>query len=110
MSLDHPLVQQELARWRGVPPEEIGVAVAVREDGTRVPSVERRSTHYLQGRTTTPKFDIEKRLDLFTHAVEPTLQRDLKHKGTANGDGSYSAEMIGYAEIVGHGSSDEVVV
>ena len=141
MGLDHPLVQTELARWRGVPPEEIGVAVAgdledpvllsiwmvessaengerrmavqpiaVREDGTRVPSVERRSTHYLQGPTTTPKFDVEKRLDLFTHAVEPTLQRELKHKGTASGDGSYSAEMIGYAEIVSHGSPGEVAV
>jgi len=32
--------------------------------------------------------------------VEPTLQRELKHKGAANGDGSYSAELIGYVEIV----------
>jgi acetoin utilization deacetylase AcuC-like enzyme len=31
--------------------------------------------------------------------LEPTLQRELKHKGTANGDGSYSAELIGYVEI-----------
>ncbi len=28
MSLDHPFVQEELARWRGVPPEEIGLAVS----------------------------------------------------------------------------------
>jgi hypothetical protein len=32
--------------------------------------------------------------------VEPTLQRELKNKGAANGDGSYSAELIGYVEIV----------
>ncbi|GEM_PF-6596573 len=38
---------------------------------------------------------------LFTHAVEPTLQRELKHKAAANGDGSYSAELIGYVEIIG---------
>ena len=43
----------------------------------------------------------EQRSDLFTHAVEPTLQRELKHKGAANGDGSYSAELIGYIEIIG---------
>ena len=140
MGLDHPLVQRELARWRGLPPEEIGVAVAgdvkepvllsiwmvesstgngerrvavqsiaVKEDGTRVPAVERQSARYLQAQTTVPKFDTKQRLDLFAHAVEPTLQRELKHKGTANGDGSYSAEMIGYAEIVGGRSPDEVV-
>jgi hypothetical protein len=32
--------------------------------------------------------------------VEPTLQRELKHKRAANGDRSYSAELIGYVEIV----------
>ena len=31
------------------------------------------------------------------------LQRELKHKGAANGDGSYSAELIGYVEIIGSG-------
>jgi hypothetical protein len=36
---------------------------------------------------------------VLAHAVEPTLQRELKHKGAANGDGSYSAELIGYVEI-----------
>jgi hypothetical protein len=41
----------------------------------------------------------EQRLELFTRAVEPTLQRELKHKGAANGDGSYSAELIGYVEV-----------
>jgi len=46
-----------------------------------------------------PKLDSEQRLELFTHMVEPTLQRELKHKGAANGDGSYSAELIGYVEI-----------
>ncbi len=39
-------------------------------------------------------------LDLFSRAVEPTLQRELKHKGAADGDGSYSAELIGYIEIL----------
>ncbi len=40
------------------------------------------------------------RADLFVQVVEPTLQRELKHKGAANGDGIYSAELIGYVEIV----------
>ncbi len=77
--------------------------IAVKEDGTRVPAVERQSERYLQAQTTAPKFVPGQRLDLFKRTVEPSLQRELKHKGAANGDGSYSAEMIGYAEIVGHG-------
>jgi len=136
MGLDHPLVQEELGRWRSLPPEEVGVAVsgdvnepillslwmieasvgngerrvvvqpiAVKEDGTRVPAVERMSEQYLQAPPATPTFRPEQRSDLFVRTVEPTLQRELKHKGVVNGDGSYSAELIGYVEIVGgHGT------
>jgi hypothetical protein len=131
MGLDHPLVQEELGRWRSVPPEEIGVAVkgdladpvllslwmveasgkngerrvvvqaiAVKQDGSRVPSVERQSEYYMQSLPSKPAFSPEQRIELFSTAVEPTLQRELKHKGAANGDGSYSAELIGYVEIV----------
>lgn len=130
MGLDHPLIQEELGRWRSVLPEEIGIAVsgdvdapvllslwiietsarngerrvvvqpiAVRQDGTRVPAVERQAEQYLQAPVTSPKFSPEQRLELFGQVVEPTLQRELKHKGAANGDGSYSAELIGYVEI-----------
>ena len=28
LGLDHPLVQQELGRWRAVPPKEVGLAVS----------------------------------------------------------------------------------
>jgi superfamily II DNA or RNA helicase len=131
MGLDHPLVQEELGRWRSVPPEEIGISVsgdmdspvllslwmveasagngerrivvqpiAVKQDGTRVPAVERHCDRYLQAPPTSPTFLPQQRLDLFGRAVEPTLQRELKHKGTAVGDGSYSAELIGYVEIL----------
>ena len=130
MGLDHPLVQEELGRWRSLSPEEIGIAVAgdvdvpvllsfwmveasagkgerrvvvqsiaVNQDGTRVPAVERQGERYLQALTTTPMFSPEQRLDIFSRIVEPTLQRELKHKGAANGDGSYSAELIGYVEV-----------
>jgi hypothetical protein len=131
MGIDHPLVQEQLGRWRSLPPEEIGIAVtgdmdapvllslwmveasagngerriaiqpiAVKKDGTRVPAVERQSDRYFQAPATTPGFLAEQRLELFIRVVEPTLQRELKHKGAANGDGSYSSELIGYVEIV----------
>ena len=34
-----------------------------------------------------------------SRVVEPNLQRERKHKGAADGGGSYSAELIGYVEI-----------
>ncbi|MBF0628350.1 MAG: DEAD/DEAH box helicase family protein [Magnetococcales bacterium] len=133
MGLDHPLVQEELGRWRILPPEEIGIAVlgdvdmpvllslwmvetsasngerrvmvqpiAVKQDGSRVPFVERQYESYMDAATTIPLLTPNQRLDLFTHSVEPTLQRELRHKGTVNGDGSYSSELIGYVEILSY--------
>ena len=130
MGLDHPLVQEELGRWRSLPPEEIGISVkgdldvpvmlsiwmveasagkgerrivvqpiAVKQDGTRIPSLERQSERYLQATPCPPIFSPEQRLDFFSRIVEPALQRELKHKGAANGDGSYSADLICYVEM-----------
>lgn len=131
MGLDHPLVQEELGRWRTVPPEEIGIGVvgdvdepvllslwmvetsgvggerrvsvqpiAVKKDGTRVPAMERQCERYLQTPTTTPALSVNERLDVFSRTIEPTLLRELKHKGTADGDGSYTADLIGYVEVI----------
>jgi len=70
--------------------EDIGIRFAPGE----------RITHheYGQGVVLDPVRD-EQRLALFAQAVEPALQRELQHKGAANGGGSYSAELIAYAEI-----------
>ncbi len=136
MGLDHPLVQEELGRWRSLPPEDVGLAVqgdvdepvllsvwmietsgrngerrvvvqpvAVRMNGTRVPAIERNCEHCFQASAAMPELSAEQRSDTFARFVEPTLQRELKHNGTANGDGSYSAELIGYVELVGTRSS-----
>ena len=78
--------------------------IAVRPDGSRVPTVERQCDKYLQAATAMPATSVEKRLEFFTSIVEPTLQRELKHKGAAAGAGSYSAELVGYVEIVGRGA------
>lgn len=130
MGLDHPLVQEELGRWRSVPPEQLGVSlngagvgttllslwlverstgtgekrvsvqpIAVKPDGTRAPAIERQAGHLMRCAEAMPVLSPDQRLSLFASAVEPTLQRELKHKGTTMGDGSYSAELIGYVEI-----------
>ena len=41
--------------------------------------LKRQCERYLQAPTTTPKFSAEQRLELYSRAVEPTLQRELKH-------------------------------
>lgn len=73
--------------------------IAITLDGIRVPAIERQGGHYLQATPARPWLLPEQRFEIFSHQVEPTLQRELKHKGTANGDSSYSAELIVYAEI-----------
>lgn len=73
--------------------------IAVTPNGSRVPAVERQCDKYLQAATAQPTISVEKRLEFFTSIVEPTLQRELKHKGAAVGEGSYSTELIGYVEI-----------
>lgn len=130
LGIDHPLIQEELGRWRSLPPEDIGLAVsgdvdslvlltlwmvetstssgerrtiiqpiAVKQDGSRVPTIERHAEQYLHAPTNSPKLSYEQRQELFMQVVEPTLQRELNHKGAATGDGSYTAELIGYVEI-----------
>lgn len=132
LGLDHPIVQAELARWRAVPPEDLGIAVAgdvdspvllalwlieaamgnggrrlmvqavaTQEDGTRLPAIERSSDNFFTATAATPVLSVERRRELFAQHVEPALQRELKHRGAANGEGGYSAELIGYVEIVG---------
>lgn len=74
--------------------------IAVKQDGTRVLSVERQFERYMREPSCDPKISSEARLAVFSRLVEPMLQRELKQKGAASGDGSYSAELIGYVEIL----------
>lgn len=132
MGLDHPLLQEELGRWRSVPPESLGVAlegsgfgpavlsiwmiqtsnsagenkttiqpISINLVGTRLPAAERQIDVLLRASPARPILTAEERLELFAQHVEPTLQRELKHKGAAAGEESYSAELIGYVELVG---------
>ncbi len=130
MGLDHPLVQEELGRWRSLPPEQLGVAIrgpgdsggtllslwlveaaagtqekrvsiqpiAIKPDGTRAPGVERQVSQILHSATAPPSLSPEERLSLFAQSVEPTLQRELKHKA-GNREGGFSAELVGYVEF-----------
>lgn len=131
LGIDHPLIQDALARWSNIAPEEIGLSVvasdsaeaailslwkvatstasgekriilqpiAVNEAGRRVPAIERQHDQYWQAQSAPSRLTPQQRVNLFSTVVEPTLQRELRHKGIVNADGSYAAELVGYLEI-----------
>jgi len=74
-------------------------SIAVQRNGTRMPGAERQPTRYFSARPAMPMIAPAQRNKFFQDAVEPTLQRELKHKGAANGDESYSATLIGCIEV-----------
>lgn len=131
IGLDHPLIQKEIARWRDVAPEDVGVCVlgdvekpvllslwmveistgngdrrtilqpiAIKEDGSRVPSAERQFENLFHSPPSVPYFTPEQRIDLFSKFVEPMLQRELKQRNGSNVDGGYSLELITCLEVI----------
>ncbi len=130
LGLDQELMTAEIARWRSLPPESLGVAlksnfgepilltswqieskaqsgekrvaiqvIGVKADGTRVPTAEKQLEQYFSLPPSQPAFSEEQRIRLFADVVEPSLQRELKHRNAADGAGSYSAELIAYLEL-----------
>jgi hypothetical protein len=128
--LDHPIIEEALARCRSIPPEELGCSVqkkdhpdalvswwlveatsnsgerskfvlpiAVSADGKRVPQLERSSERLFALAPKASTLSSEKRIDILHHQIEPTIQRELRHRGVARDEGSFSAEMIGWLEI-----------
>ena len=74
-------------------------AIAMAQDGSRAPGVERQAEQYFQRKPNAPWLFPDKRLELFVQTIEQALQRELRYKGFVRDDGSYSAELIGYVEI-----------
>ena len=130
LGIDHPVVQDELTRrnitaetlgisvqsedgqsaflcfWRvdsngkGGEGRTTVHTIAVQKDVTRVPAIERAAKSYIDLSTVSSPISDEERISMFSQVIEPTLKRELRHKGTADGEGSYIAELIGYVEIV----------
>lgn len=131
VGLDHPLIQRELEHWRKLPPEQIGFSVkgqgtsgvlthwlveaqaargdrrrlilplACQSDGGRLPALERSANSVYAWPSTPPRTDVSQRLDFLHRVVEPSLQRELRHRGLVAGDAGFSAELVGYVEIMG---------
>jgi superfamily II DNA or RNA helicase len=130
LGLDHPIVEDALARLRALPPEELGAAVktddglkgvatwwlveastqknerrtfvlplVLRGDGTRVPQVERSSDQIFDLPQVSSELNSAERLELLHAVVEPTLQRELRHRGVIADEGSFSAELLTWIEL-----------
>jgi len=130
LGLDHPLVQQALARRKGLPPDELGFAVrgeggpavlswwfvethgrsgekrsivqplAVDLEGRRVPALERMGDALFTWPPAPPGLMMAHRERLLREHLEPMLQRDLQHRGLVPAGGGYSSTMIGWVEVV----------
>jgi len=59
----------------------------------------RQADEYFQAQPSSPSLTAVERNDFFKALVEPSLQRELRHKGSAIGEGAYSAELIAFLEI-----------
>lgn len=78
----------------------INFPIAVKLDGTRVPMLERKGETVYELEPAPSFLTAEQRSSMLAEQIEPTLLRELRHKGMASGEGSYSAEMIGWVEVV----------
>ena len=135
LGLDHPVVEEALSRWRAVPAEEVGVAVdgdgvsgvltfwrvqshgkrgdkrthiqalGVGFDGARSVALERRGDALFAQPATAPLLALQQRRGLLEHHIEPTLRRELLHRGIISEEKGYSAELIGWVEVVAGGTT-----
>lgn len=78
----------------------INLPIAGKMDGARIPSLERKGDAVFELEPASSFLTAEQRSSMLSEYLEPTLQRELRHKGMASGEGSYSAEMIGWVEVV----------
>jgi hypothetical protein len=130
LGLDHPVFQAALQRWKNTDPGSLGACVTATGDGPAVvtwwavethgksgekrshlqsiavdledcrqPALEKRGAEIFMRPHATPDLTLTRRLRLIDDVVEPMLQRDLHHRGVPV-DGGYSAELIGWVELV----------
>jgi hypothetical protein len=130
LGLDHPIVEEALARARAIVPEDLGVAVktddgmrgiaswwlieaatqkgerrsfilplVLREDGTRVPQAERNSDRFFGLSPVASDMTPAERLEMLHRMIEPTLQRELRHRGVITDEGSFTADLLTWIEI-----------
>lgn len=128
LGLDHPLVVELQRRFAATAPAEIGirvrgndgrsgflavwrvetegekrqrktrlVTIAVSKDGERIPSWERKPEEIFQSSPTEGKGNDQ--IGLFRDLVEPTFERELRHRGILADGMSFQADLIAWVDV-----------
>ncbi len=75
------------------------VPIAVDEEGKRVPSIEKQYSDCFSATVRRPLFEETERANLLHEHIEPTLQREIGHRGIANPETGYSTELLAWVEV-----------
>jgi hypothetical protein len=75
------------------------VPVAVDADGKRVPTLEKQYQSCFSAPSGTVQFSQSEREKLLAEAIEPTLQRELGHRGIAALDKGYATQLVSWVEV-----------
>lgn len=75
------------------------VPIAVDAEGKRVPSLEKQYRACFAAPAGSVQFTHGERESLLADAIEPTLQRELGHRGIAAADKGYATELLSWIEV-----------
>lgn len=75
------------------------VPVAVDAEGKRIPALEKQYRTCFTAPSGPVQFSLTEREALLAEAIEPTLQRELGHRGIAAFDKGYSTKLVGWIEV-----------
>ncbi len=73
--------------------------LVLRQDGTRVPQAERNNDRFFSLSPVASDMMPAKRLEMLHRIIEPTLQRELRHRGVITDEGSFTAELLTWVEL-----------
>jgi hypothetical protein len=75
------------------------LSLVLREDGTRIPQAERSSERFFSLPPVKATMMPIGRLEMLHRTIEPTLQRELRHRGVITDEGSYTTELLAWIEF-----------
>lgn len=75
------------------------VPIAVDAEGKRAPALEKQYQSCFMAQPGPVQFSAVERQRLLTDAIEPTLQRELGHRGIAAMDKGFATELVGWVEV-----------
>ena len=80
-------------------------SVAFSLEGTRLPALEARLDEAFHGTPSDGLLGPSARVALLRDHIEPTLARELQHRGLSGQHGGYSAELLSWVEVKGRSGS-----